>query len=117
MIGRVRAWLGAREQLSAEITYQLETVAELRAVIARQEKQLALQREVVAGLQRQNERPCECGGDTELYWRKRAHEAERQAKQDRRNTVWLTDQVAYWKDRYSTVDHQLHIAEQLGRAT
>jgi hypothetical protein len=59
---------------------------------------------------------CECGGDAELYWRTRAHEAERQARQDRANALRMADQVQYWRERYNAAEHQVHVAEQLGRA-
>lgn len=50
MIARFRAWLGAREQLAAEITYQLAKAADLEAVIARLEKLLSDERLVSARL-------------------------------------------------------------------
>jgi uncharacterized coiled-coil protein SlyX len=59
---------------------------------------------------------CECGGDTELYWRKRAVEAEKQAKQDRANALRLTDRIEYWRQRLDATERMAHIAEQLRRA-
>lgn len=47
---------------------------------------------------------CECGGDAELFWRRRAADLEQQAERDRANAVRLTDEL----------ERLTHIAEQLG---
>lgn len=59
---------------------------------------------------------CECGGDTELYWRRRAVAAER----DRANAIALTEEVARLRLIADEAERLHHIVEQIehpGRVT
>lgn len=59
---------------------------------------------------------CECGGDAELHWRRRAAAAEERARQDRANAVRLADEVERLRLRADEADRLVHIVEQLERA-
>ncbi len=154
MIARFRAWLGARKQLNEEIDYQLETVAQLRAFLNRQEATIAeLQqslskeqllnvglasdlneqaRQVAAAKLRAEiaeaeaarlradhafvaaER-CECGGDAELHWRRRAAASEAQAQRDRANAAGMADEIERLQLKVDEAERLLHLV-QLERA-
>ena len=58
---------------------------------------------------------CECGGDTELYWRRRAHAAEQQAHRDRDNARRMVDEVTQLRLIADEAERLHHVIE-LGRA-
>jgi hypothetical protein len=139
MIARVRAWLArpgtdvlaARDTRIAQLEGELSKESLLAAGLEGDVKRLTTQNialrqraEVAEGIAARLQADhtyvtaerCECGGDAELYWRTRAHEAERQGERDRDNARRMADQVAYWRERYDAAEHQVHVAEQLGRA-
>lgn len=144
VIARFRAWLGrsgptpatpadvlaARDtriaQLEAQLSKEQLLTAGLTSDFVRQDGRITALRLKVDVAEAEAARlradktyvtaeRCECGGDTELYWRTRAHEQERQARQDRDNARRAADQVEYWRQRVDAAEHQAHIAEQLGR--
>lgn len=59
---------------------------------------------------------CECGGDTELHWRRRAAAAEEQAQRDRANAVRMADEIERLRLIADEAERVVHIAEQLERA-
>lgn len=58
---------------------------------------------------------CECGGDAELYWRRRAAELEQQAERDRANARRMADEMVLLRERLDEAERLAHIAEQLMR--
>lgn len=58
---------------------------------------------------------CECGGDAELFWRRQAAAAEKQALQDRVNAIALADEVARLR-LIADEAERLHQVIELGRA-
>lgn len=58
---------------------------------------------------------CECGGDTELYWRRRAAASEAQAQRDRANAIRLTSDVERLQQIADEAE-RLHRVIELGRA-
>ena len=117
MIARIRALLARTDELAAARA----EIRQLHKDLAAEQAHCTTQVARIAELEQRPEPAeaarCECGGDTELYWRTRAHWAEQQARQDRDSVRRMEGKVEYWRGRFDQAEHQVHIAEQLGRAS
>lgn len=136
MIARVRAWLRHTDELAAAraelrqvhkaLGKEQLLTAGLTSDINEQARQLAAARLQAEAAEAQASRlradksyvtaeRCECGGDAELYWRRQAETAERQARLDRANAVRLADDVERLQQVAEEAE-RLQRAIELGRA-
>lgn len=136
MIARILAWLLRTDELTAAraelrqvhkaLSAEQMTTAGLTSEVKEQTRrnaELLLRAEAaeatVARLSAdhayvQAER-CECGGDAELHWRRRAEAAEKQARLDRANAVRLANDVERLQLIADEAERLHHIVEQLER--
>lgn len=136
MIARILAWLRTDEltaaraelqQLHKALSKEQTIAAGLAADVSRLTKQTLVLRQraddaeaIAARLQADHtfvtaER-CECGGDAELFWRRRAAALEEQAARDRDNARRMADEMARLRLIADEAERLHHIVEQLERA-